>query len=96
MSQDKVELILDPETGGVTFLYSDEAMGLARELAGVPSINRASHVEPIPGTTQWEADMAPVGGPKLGPFATRQEALATEARWLMENRLYCGPCREQA
>jgi hypothetical protein len=36
---------------------------------------------------QWLADMSPVGGPTLGPFATRSEALAAEEAWLVENRL---------
>jgi hypothetical protein len=90
MATDKVELIIDPATGAVAFIHSDEAMALAAGLAGTPSIRRASHVEPVFGTTLWEADMAPSGGPTLGPFATRQQALDTEVAWLREHRLYCG------
>jgi hypothetical protein len=30
----------------------------------------------------WTADMSPVGGPVLGPFATRTEALQKETEWL--------------
>jgi hypothetical protein len=91
----KVELILDPKDGSVTFLHSDEAMQLASRLGGTPEIARASHVEPVPGTKSWEADLAPVGGPKLGPFPTRQAALAAETTWLQLNRLYCRLCQNE-
>ncbi len=50
---------------------------------GTLDIRRASHVEPIannPG--KWGADLAPVGGPFLGPFDTRAAALAAEIAWL--------------
>jgi hypothetical protein len=50
---------------------------------GTVDIRRASHVEPIadnPG--KWGADLAPVGGPFLGPFDTRTAALAAEVAWL--------------
>lgn len=42
---------------------------------------RASHVEPFENGT-WIADLSPVGGPMLGPFGRRSEALAEEGRWL--------------
>ena len=48
---------------------------------GQPHIQRASHVEPD-GRGQWIADLAPVGGPKLGPFSLRSAALEAERRWL--------------
>lgn len=67
-------------TGEVRFIYSDDARALLDE--GMSRIERASHVEPC-GTT-WTADMAPVGGPILGPFATRADALAAEVVWLNE------------
>lgn len=35
---------------------------------------------------QWAADMAPSGGPLLGPFDSRQSALAAEVEWLQQNR----------
>lgn len=47
-------------------------------------IRRASHVEPT-AEGLWEADMSPVHGPTLGPFATRKEALAAEVAWLKAN-----------
>ena len=47
-------------------------------------IRRASHVEPDEDG-KWWADLSPVGGPKLGPFARRSEALDTEVAWLRLN-----------
>jgi hypothetical protein len=35
----------------------------------------------------WWADMCPVGGPVLGPFDTRADALMAERQWLMANEL---------
>lgn len=44
-------------------------------------ITRASRVEPdICG--QWIVDLSPVGGPVLGPFAKRSQALDAEQDWL--------------
>lgn len=53
---------------------------------GELDIHRASHVEPS-ATGEWLADLSPVQGPLLGPFASRSEALAQEARWLEAHRL---------
>jgi hypothetical protein len=36
---------------------------------------------------QWLADLAPVSGPILGPFAQRSEALAAESDWLARHWL---------
>jgi hypothetical protein len=57
---------------------------------GQPDIRRASHVEPD-GHGQWTADLTPVGGPMLGPFPRRSDALAAESHWLETNWLT--PCR---
>jgi len=75
--------------GEVSFIYAD---GLAALLdAGDGTIMRASHVEPAStypgfGSNGWVADMAPSGGPVLGPFDSRAEALAVEVAWLQENK----------
>jgi hypothetical protein len=34
---------------------------------------------------QWDADLRPSGGPTVGPFDTRAEAIAYETKWLEEN-----------
>jgi hypothetical protein len=72
------------EAGGrVRGIYGEE-IDLAA--LGPALITRASHVEP---DTQgrWIADLAPVGGPVLGPFGRRSEALEAEVEWLEENWL---------
>ena len=77
-------MIFDPE-GGCRFIHSDLAAGIAREaLSGRLTITRASHVEPTPEGL-WEADLSPVGGPVLGPFAERSAALKAEVRWLEDH-----------
>jgi len=64
--------------GSVRSLY-DETIDL--HALGSLTITRASHVEPT-ADGQWTADLTPVGGPVLGPFATRSTALAAEVEWL--------------
>ena len=53
---------------------------------GKLAIARGSHVEPTPDGL-WTANMAPVGGPLLGPFQTRSDALEAERVWLEEHWL---------
>ncbi|QDU96241.1 hypothetical protein Pla8534_40600 [Lignipirellula cremea] len=48
---------------------------------GAVTIERGSHVEPTSDGC-WTADLSPVNGPLLGPFAQRSEALAAERNWL--------------
>jgi len=45
-------------------------------------ITRASHLEPDRDGFWW-ADMGPSGGPVLGPFRSRSEALGAERGWLL-------------
>ena len=45
---------------------------------------------PIAWECLWWADMQLSGGPVLGPYATRVEALQQEKEWLFANHL---PCR---
>ena len=70
--------------GGVRCIY-DEALDL-REI-GRLSITRASHVEPDAEGYWWPA-LGPSGGPVLGPFRSRKEALGAERGWLMECGLH--------
>ena len=83
-----MELIIDG-VGGVRCIY-DEAINLAA--LGSLTIVRASHVEPDDSGAWW-ADMAPVSGPKLGPFEKRSDALAAEGQWLHAHVL---PCADHA
>lgn len=69
--------------GTTRFIHNDVLD--AKEL-GAASIRRASTVEPNDDLT-WTADLALIGGPQLGPFPTRGEALAAEIAWLTANWL---------
>jgi hypothetical protein len=72
-----MDLIVDP-AGRIRCIY-DEAIDLAA--LGAVTIARAGRVEPD-DAGRWVADLAPVGGPVLGPFPLRSEALAAERAWL--------------
>ena len=72
------------ERGGLVRCVYEEAVDLST--LGVLSIRRASHVEPDPEGAWW-ADLAPLGGPRLGPFPQRSLALAAEESWLERNWL---------
>jgi hypothetical protein len=65
---------------GVARCIYDEALDL-REI-GTLKITRASHVEPDRDGFWW-ADMGPSGGPVLGPYRSRSEALGAERAWLL-------------
>jgi len=68
--------------GQIRFIYKDALLPLINK--GISVIKRASSVEPnLNG--QWEADMKACGGPKLGPFNLRDDALKAEVKWLEEN-----------
>jgi hypothetical protein len=77
-----MELIIKPG-GVVRCIYSEE---IDLTTLGSPVISRASHVEPDQHG-RWLADLSPVGGPVLGPFLRRSEALAAEQAWLEANWL---------
>ncbi len=64
--------------GAVRCVYGEEVN--LREL-GRLAIKRGSYVEPT-GDGKWTADMSPVDGPLLGPFAQRSDALKAERQWL--------------
>jgi hypothetical protein len=72
-----MELVVGAD--GVARCIYDEALDL-REI-GTLKITRASHVEPDRDGFWW-ADMGPSGGPVLGPFRSRTEALGAEREWL--------------
>jgi hypothetical protein len=72
-----MKLLIRPD-GTVRAIYG-EAIDLA--VLGRPTITRASHVEPGQDG-RWRADLTPVGGPVLGSFERRSEALEAETAWL--------------
>jgi len=73
----EMELVVNAD-GSVRCIY-DEALDL-REI-GRLTITRASHVEPD-AEGFWWADMGPSGGPALGPYRSRSDALEAEREWL--------------
>lgn len=72
------KLIIDAG-GRISMIYRDDLRSLLEE--GRAEIRRASHVEPT-AANEWAADMAPSGGPVLGPFVSRADALEQECRWI--------------
>jgi hypothetical protein len=83
-----MELLVD--VGGDVRCIYDEALDL-REI-GKLQISRASHVEPD-AEGFWWADMGPSGGPVLGPYGSRTEALGAERGWLAKQRYPNRPFR---
>ncbi|WP_164104199.1 hypothetical protein [Candidatus Laterigemmans baculatus] len=77
-----MQLVITP-SGSVRCIYSEQ---LDLHQFGRLAIERGSHVEPT-GDGRWTADLSPVNGPVLGPFACRSEALDAEVRWLEEHWL---------
>ena len=75
-----MDLIVSP-SGVVTAIYAED---IDFRSLGIPTITRASHVEPD-DSGQWFAAM--VDGPTLGPFLKRSDALAAEVDWLTRNRV---------
>jgi len=72
-----MEMVITP--GGQLRCLYDESLDFSQ--LGQVTIRRGSFVEPDP-LGQWHADLAPVAGPLLGPFASRSRALAAETAWL--------------
>jgi hypothetical protein len=72
-----MDLLIDSK-GTIATIY-DETIDLVP--LGSVTIRRASHVEPDE-QGRWTADLSPVGGPVLGPFALRSAALDAERAWL--------------
>ena len=80
-----MHLMIHP-SGTLRCVY-DEAIDLAA--IGTLMISRASHVEPDE-CGRWFADLSPVGGPSMGPFEQRSQALTAEQRWLDQHWLGAG------
>ena len=72
-----MQLVIDP-AGQIRALYG-ESIDLAT--LGRASVFRASFVEPD-RDGRWHADLRPLTGPVLGPFACRSQALEAEVAWL--------------
>ena len=77
-----MHLVVTPQ-GEARCIYSEE---IDLRSLGTLTIRRASHVEPS-DDGRWLADLSPVGGPVLGPFDLRTEALSAEVSWLEQHWL---------
>ena len=88
---DKIQMVI-AQDGSIKGIYSDNLAEFLRGTGGEMSVTRASHVEPD-GKGGWTADMAPSGGPALGPFPRRDLALEAEIDWLKEKLLCQRPLR---
>jgi hypothetical protein len=85
-----VKIIFDSNENGVTArgLWDDRLQPVYAAIGNV-KVKRASHVEPD-RNGKWVADLAPVGGPQLGPYRLRQEALSAEVAWINKHHLRVG------
>lgn len=83
--------------GDFAFVYEDAENVCGEDVEQLLNLGdsvtkRASHVEPsrvrngLTELSAWTADMSPVGGPILGPFSLRREALKAERDWLRDER----------
>ncbi len=77
-----MQIVVQPD-GSLRCLYSEE---LDLRSLGQLTITRGSHVEPT-ADGQWTADLSPVNGPLLGPYANRSQALEAERLWLEQHWL---------
>ena len=85
-----MQLLVEPG-GRIRCVYAES---IDLHALGKTTIRRASHVEPD-ASGRWSADLTPVGGPVLGSYSSRGEALAAENDWLERNWL-TEPCRAVA
>ena len=74
------DILIAPD-GTTRFIYDDVLKPLLEN--GQAVIRRASHVEPKGNL--WGADMSPVGGPSLGFYRYKKDALEAEREWLVAN-----------
>ena len=77
-----MDLLIAPN-GAIRCIYAEQ---IDLSSLGKLAIQRASHVEPTV-SGGWTADLAPVGGPVLGPFRKHSAALAAEHDWLVKHWL---------
>lgn len=71
------------QDGSAKCIYGEE---IDLSHLGQTSVQRGSYVEPN-SEGKWSCDLSPVGGPQLGPFACRSQAISAEVEWLTKNWL---------
>ena len=76
------DLLIGPDgTGRCVYGETLDLSAVDLSALGQAEIQRGSFVEPD-ASARWWADLSPVAGPKLGPYARRSEALDAERAWL--------------
>ena len=78
-----IYLVVRPD-GSAQSIYQES---ISLRPLGALSIRRASHVEPIEDG-RWITDLSISGGPVLGPFETKSQALEIEVEWLRTRWLH--------
>ncbi len=78
-----MRLFISPQ-GRIHFLWEPALTELAQQL-GEPHVRRASWIDRSPDG-YW-ADLERSGGPRLGPFESREAAIDAEKAWLENHRL---------
>ena len=85
----KVVIRVDKKIGVARHIYSDDLQDMDHKMGGPKGeVTRASHCEPDPenpGT--WYVDMGPLGGPRVGGFTKRTDALEWEVGWINKHLL---------
>jgi len=82
LTKDPIDIVID--ASGIVRMIYDESIDA--NAIGRVEIHRGSHVEPT-SEGQWTADLSPVGGPTLGPYPLRSDALGAEVAWLSRHWL---------
>lgn len=79
------------KAGTATSIYDDDiSQLLQKKLHAQAEVSRVSHVEPVAGKHNditFEADLAPVKGPKLIGIKSYKAAVTAEISWLEENHI---------
>ena len=85
---DEVSILMDNGHTTITRAsHVEPASGYCKLHGECMAVECTAHgCEPLGTARQWAADMAPSGGPVLGPFESRTEALAAEVKWLQDQR----------
>jgi|SRR5581483_1464998 len=82
----EIRIVISPDGRLVRAIYNDNLRELFNKL-GLAQTHRASHVEPDENNN-WIADCSPIGGPKLGPFERREDALTAEVTYINTKGLF--------
>lgn len=68
--------------GVISAVNNDRLAPLVGDVAAAVCMRRVSQVEWPAGAKGWVADLSPCGGPRLGPYTRRADAIAAELDWL--------------